>query len=250
MKDIIIFDIDGTLVESGKEINYEHAAILNELKNKYEIAVCGGGTLEKSLLQMNNLIHFDHYFSECGCVYNINKSKNQLELEQIYIKNIRKHKLYPQINVLIKLFLKFISEVDYVLSGHFVDLRNGIIYLSCVGMQATEEEREIFKEIDKSKHIREDLLILLKKEARHMGILDLLSINFGGSVGIGIYPNEYDKVQILKILKEKKYPNMIYFGDKYDIDGNDYEIINHPSVKGYKINCVADTYKIILNELI
>ena len=105
MKEIIIFDIDGTLVESSFKINQKNSEILNKLKNKYEIAICGGGTLIKALEQMNDLIYFDHYFTECGCVYHINKSKNNLDLKEIYKKNIREHKLYPQINILIKLFL-------------------------------------------------------------------------------------------------------------------------------------------------
>ena len=200
MKEIIIFDIDGTLVESSFKINQKNSEILNKLKNKYEIAICGGGTLKKALEQMNDLIYFDHYFTECGCVYHKNKSKNNLDLEEIYKKNIREHELYPQINILIKLFLAYLSDVSYNLSGHFVDLRNGIIYLSCIGMQATQAEREEFKTIDNKLHVRIEILKLLKSKAEKLGILEKLSINLGGSVGIGIYPIEYDKKQILDII--------------------------------------------------
>ena len=44
---------------------------------------------------------------------------------------------------------------------------------------------------------------------------DKISIKIGGSVGIAIYPNEYDKKQILKTIHSYDYENIIYFGDKY-----------------------------------
>lgn len=250
MNNIIIFDIDGTLAESSCQINQKHALILNELKKKYEIGICGGGTLEKALNQMNNLIYFDHYFTECGCVYHKNNSRTDIHLEEIYKKNIRDHELYKNINILIKIFLKYLSECDYELSGHFIDLRNGIVYLSCVGMQATLNERDIFKKRDKESNIRNEILNILRKKAIDLRIQDKISINLGGSVGIGVYPIEYDKIQILNTILPKKYNKIIYFGDKYDQDGNDYNIINDKNVIGYKINNIEDTFSIIKNKLI
>ena len=250
MNNIVIFDIDGTLAESSYKIKEEHAAILNKLKEKYEIGICGGGTLEKALSQMNNLIYFDHYFTECGCVYHKNNGKNNLELEEIYKKNIREHVLYENINILVKLFLKYLSESNYELSGHFVDLRNGIIYLSCIGMQATLIERERFKIIDYQQNIRDDVLKILRNKAKELNMHDKVSINLGGSVGIGLYPVEYDKIQILETINKKKYNNIIYFGDKYEKNGNDYNIINHKDIIGYKIDNVKDTFNIIKNKLI
>ena len=40
MNNIIIFDVDGTLVESSQIISDENASILNKLKNKFKIGVC------------------------------------------------------------------------------------------------------------------------------------------------------------------------------------------------------------------
>lgn len=250
MDNIIIFDIDGTLAESSYTIKPEHALILNQLKEKYEIGICGGGTLEKALNQMNDSIYFDHYFTECGCVYNKNNSKTKLDLHEIYKKNIREHVLYKDINTLIKVFLKYLSECDYELSGHFVDLRNGIVYLSCVGMQATIIEREKFKIIDYQLNIRNDVLKILRDKAKELNIENKISINLGGSVGIGLYPVEYDKIQILNTIQPKNYKKIIYFGDKYKENGNDYHIINDNNVTGYKIDNVEDTFNIIRNKLI
>ena len=247
MKDLILFDIDGTLVESSYKITSEQATIINKLKANYDIGVLGGGKLDKILTQFQNLIFFDHYMTECGCVYHKNNSKTKLELEEIYKKNIRDHIYFNQINILIKECLKFLSNVDYILSGHFIDLRNGIIYVSLIGMQATKKERNYFQKLDKINNIRYNLLNILHKKAKELNIFDKVSITEGGSVGIAIYPVEYDKIQVLDVFNDK-YNNIYYFGDKYKKNGNDYNIINSPNVKGFKIDNVSDTYNILKDK--
>ena len=244
-KDIIVFDVDGTLCESSKQILEHHAILLNKLKEHYDIAICGGGTLSKILNQINDKILFDHYFSECGCVYDKNnKENNKLELQNIYTKNIREHKNYKKINILLKVALRFFSNVDYILTGHFIDLRCGIIYISCIGMQATDEERTYFKKLNKDECIRKQLLELLIQKAIEINSLDEISITYGGTVGIAIYPKEYDKIQILPTLKQK-YDKIIYFGDRHEKNGNDYTIIHSNHVIGHKINNVEETYDIL-----
>lgn len=244
-KNIILFDVDGTLVESGDKIyNETRYELLNKLKNKYEIGIVGGGSLDKILKQLDfNKIQFDHYFTECGCDYYDNNLNN------IYKKNIRQHHLYDKINILIKKALQFISRVSYNVTGHFIDLRNGIIYISLIGMQANEDERMYFKDLDNTFNIRKKLITILREEAKKINILDKISINYGGTVGIGVYPIEYDKVQVIKLL-QSKYDKIIYFGDKYDEDGNDYHIINHNLVSGYKIDKVEQTYDILNKKLL
>ena len=197
---------------------------------------------------MDNQIYFHHYFnSECGCVYHTldDKENNNNILEEKYKKNIRKHNLYLKINILIKRALEFLSRVDYTITGNFIDLRCGIIYISLIGMSATNEEREYFKNIDNKEKIREQLLEILLKEAEKINILDKVSILEGGSVGISIYPIEYDKTQVLETIKKEDYASIYYFGDKYLPSGNDYHLINHKDTISYKINNIEYTYKIL-----
>lgn len=247
-KSIFLFDVDGTLVESGQKISQQHANILNKLKEnpKNEIGIVGGGDIKKIICQMDNKIYFNHYFSECGCVYHtLDEKENKNNLEEKYKKNIRNHNLYLKINILIKKALEFLSRVDYTLTGNFIDLRCGIIYISLIGMSATNEEREYFKTIDKKEKIREQLLEILLKEAEKINVLDKVSILEGGSVGISIYPIEYDKIQVLETIKKEHYDNIYYFGDKYLSSGNDYHLINHKDTIGYKINNIENTYEIL-----
>ena len=155
-------------------------------------------------------------------------------------------KLYP-LEILYDIFLiiLFIEILSSSCSDEFNESSKGIPLSVKIDKFLVKLERENFKMIDYQLNIRNEILNLLRNKAYELGILDKLSINLGGSVGIGIYPIEYDKTQILDIIDKNKYNKIIYFGDKYLKDGNDYEIINHKNVIGYKIDNVEDTFKIL-----
>ncbi len=247
MKPLLLFDVDGTLTESGKNLDLEMIDKLTKLEKYYDLGIVGGGKFEKIYEQINNIKIFTHIFSECGCVYHkLNLAKNY---EIIYTKKIRNHLEYSNINKLIKLCLKFLSEVDYNITGNFIDLRNGIIYVSLIGMSANEDERKFFIEIDKKQFIRKKLIEILKEETKRLKT-ENIQILEGGSVGIGIYPKEYGKLQVLQVLNNYLESSSIsYFGDKYTEEGNDYELITNSKVKGYPVDNQNDT-KNILDSLL
>lgn len=253
MNKLLLFDIDGTLVESGEKILPNMVELLNSLQKKgYELGIVGGGKLDKILYQLDNKIYFSHYFTECGCVYNKNDMNiHNFKLEEIYKKNIRNHLLYQDINILIKIAMNFISNVEYTITGHFIDLRNGIIYISLIGMSATIEERKTFLYIDSYNNYKEELLHLLINKATELNIINNIDIVYGGSVGIAIYPKEYDKIQVLDHIDREKYTEIHYFGDKYLQTGNDYKLLNNENIIGHNIDSLDDTVEILkhLNNL-
>ena len=251
MTTLLLFDVDGTIVESGEKIDSEMVDILNKLKDKnYELGIVGGGKLDKILQQLDDKILFTHYFSECGCVYHINNNIiKKLWLEEKYVKNIRNHPHYNNINILIKASLKYLSEVDYTLSGHFIDLRNGIIYISLIGMNATQEERRYYMEKEKTHNYRLELINILKKKASELNCINDISIFLGGNVGIALYPNDYDKKQVLQHIDINKYKEIYYFGDKYLEHGNDYNLLNNKNIIGKNIDSIQDTKKILRDLL-
>jgi phosphomannomutase len=254
MKNLVLFDVDGTIAESGQKINDEISILINKLKNiGYEIGIVGGGKMEKILEQLDENISCHHYFSECGCVYfksimNDDKEK-KYELSEIYRKNIRNHITYNKINILIKSALKYLSDVDYIITGNFIDLRNGIIYISLIGLVANQEERAIFMNLDKKYNYRKTLLRILIEKSIELNINNSIDIVEGGSVGIAIYPKEYDKVQVLNYFSEDLYNKIYYFGDKHEPNGNDYNIINHERVIGMRVDSLGDTVE-LLNKII
>ena len=238
---LYLFDVDGTIAESSKTISTKAKNCISTLMLMgFHVGIVGGGKMDKIITQLDGLT-FNHYFSECGCVYY--KSNNKT-LEQVYVKNIRDHVLYPKINIIVKEAMKFIANVDYLISGHFIDLRNGIIYISLVGMCASNDERANYIRLDEMYGYRDKLLLILGEKAKDIGIYDGIEMVAGGSVGIALYPTEYNKVQVIVHLY-KNYDTIHYFGDKYKKDGNDYKLLNHPLVIGHSVNTVEDTEKIL-----
>ncbi len=232
---LFLFDVDGTLAESSQKLSPKMKDILEKLKtaNNTEIGIVGGGKYEKIKEQLDGLsVH--HLFSESGCVYH----NNDVEIHR---KNLRQHTLYPKINIIIKTALKFLSEVDYEITGHFVDLRSGIIYFSLIGMVATQEERKKFMELDEKNNYRNRLINILKDKAKELNIENELDILEGGSVGVGIYPKEWDKEQVLEYLPKTIYNEIYYFGDKYSEKGNDYRLLNNTRVYGFNVDKPEDT---------
>ena len=249
---LLLFDVDGTLCESGKIISNKIANTLNYLiKNNLKIGIVGGGTHDKILLQLNNTIYPEYIFSECGSVYHfLNKDNNSYTL--INKNNLRLEDEYIKINSLVKTALQYISQVSYFISGNFIDLRNGLIYISLVGMSANDDERTNFIELDKIHKYRNELIDILQKQAIELEINDYIEISLGGSVGIAVYPKKWNKIQVLNWLSPE-ITEIHFFGDKYLPGGNDYELINSDKIIPHCVDSPDDTFEKLhhlLNNLI
>jgi len=247
MKKLLLFDIDGTIAESSQLVSQEMISKITEkIEAGYDIGIVGGGTFEKATSQLGPL-KIMHYFTECGCVYHTRDAYGGIY--NVYKKNIREHPLYSKINILIKEALQFLSKVDYEITGHFIDLRNGIIYISLIGMVATLEERAHFIKLNNKNNYRKRIISLLKNKAWELKIEKDLVISEGGMVGIGIYPKEYDKVQVMDVVGKYGYSEIHYFGDKYEEDGNDYHILNHKDIIPHRVNSLEDTMRELIFEV-
>lgn len=254
MSKLLLFDVDGTLCESGKIISDHIANILNNLMYMgIKIGIVGGGTFEKILTQLDNMVYPNYIFSECGSVYHKLNPDNHTYI-LINKNNLRMEPEYIKINLLIKTALEFISKVDYLLSGNFIDLRNGLIYISLVGMSATDKERENFIKMDKIYNYRTNLIQILKNQAKQLNLEDYIDISLGGSVGIGVYPKKWNKLQVLNWIKYEALKNKTdftqihFFGDKYLPGGNDYELINNELIIPHRVDSPSDTFD-ILNQM-
>jgi phosphomannomutase len=239
-KMILLFDVDGTLCPSGQEVEEEIKRMILQVKSKYEcdLGVVGASSFDKIERQLGKefLKEFVFVFAECGSmVYN-------KERKILLKNNLRKHKLYSNLQKCMKHSLRFISEASYEIGGHFMDIRNGLVYISLVGMDASFEMREHFKKMDQRMGFRKRLLLQLNERC-DKGV----RVVYGGETGITMYPKEWDKVQVLGYLRD--YPVIHYFGDRYEEDGNDYQLIHHPKVIGHKVDSVNDTFEFLKSIL-
>lgn len=223
MSNIIIFDLDGTLAISGKQISTKMLKILTKLnKLGYQLVIVSGGKYEKIKWQLNdNIKIFYRIFSECGALcYDQNKL--------VYHKDITKIIEPKLLNTISSSFINKMDslQIDYV--GERVDIRSGLIYLAPVGMGASEELRNKFIKLEEQTQFRDDLI----KELKIIDDSDNLEIVKGGKTGVAIYPKGLDKTQILEHLQ---YDQLWFFGDNCKPDGNDYCLYTYPGIKSYEV---------------
>ena len=237
---LILFDIDGTLTPSGSVIQNDMVNKIKELaqNNSYVLGLVGGGTMEKISLQMGEAIfYFKYIFAECG-------STIYIDQKLVFCKNMIHCCDRIILNDMIKSALASIAEMPIIYHGHQIDFRNGLVYVSPPGMQASDYERNIFMDNDKKYDLRKKLLNNLKL----LNVNNSFEIVLGGNVGIAIYPKGWNKAQVIDYLTtniSESFTKIYYFGDRTEFDGNDYPIYSHPLVNGSTVKNYCDTINLI-----
>lgn len=234
MNKIILFDVDGTLTDSGSTITQDMIDKLILLsKSNYILGVVGGGSYNKIITQLHSSAQlFTYIFAECGSVVYIdgilteknNMLENMNDNDREYLNEIIRQALFE------------ISLLPIIFHGCQIDIRLGLIYISPPGMQATSYERLLFMQKDKLLNIRQSIIHQLKLKDYN----NIYDIVLGGSVGIALYKKGRDKSQVMKYFNTAK-DIIHFFGDKTDVDGNDYPLYSYPGVNGHTVANYIDT---------
>lgn len=109
------------------------------------------------------------------------------------------------------------------------------------GRQCTSEERRIFHDFDLKHKIRLEMIKSLEQEFNEVD----LSYAIGGQISFDVYPLGWDKSFCLSRLPQNKFKEIHFFGDQTENGGNDYEIYEHPTTIGHKVENFKDTQKIL-----
>lgn len=239
-KTLLLFDIDGTLTESRKVIKENMVSCLKKAASfkEIDIATVGGSDLPKAQEQLQSAIDLLKFvFTENGLVY-LDEKK---ELHKV--DKISTYLGYDKLKEFVNFCLKYISELDIpIKTGTFLELRTGILNISPIGRNCTQEERDAFVVYNKEHHILEKFReTLVKNFSEKFG----LEISIGGQISFDVYPIGWDKRYCLRFL-EKLYDNIIFFGDKGYYGGNDYEIITDDRItRGVRVKNPEETIKFI-----
>ena len=239
-KTLLLFDIDGTLTESRKVIKENMVSCLKKAASfkEIDIATVGGSDLPKAQEQLQSAIDLLKFvFTENGLVY-LDEKK---ELHKV--DKISTYLGYDKLKEFVNFCLKYICELDIpIKTGTFLELRTGILNISPIGRNCTQEERDAFVVYNKEHHILEKFReTLVKNFSEKFG----LEISIGGQISFDVYPIGWDKRYCLRFL-EKLYDNIIFFGDKGYYGGNDYEIITDDRItRGVRVKNPEETIKFI-----
>ena len=230
---LILFDVDGTLAESTLSISQQMIDILTVFKEDpyYELGIVGGGEYSKIISQIGqeNAHLFKYIFSENGLV--------SYKGAELFHKNDIKNSISENIlQKIINFVLRYIADLELPYKrGSFVRFRTGMLYITPIGGDCSQEERNNFVEYDKIHDVRQTMIDALKKEFPDISIL------LGGAIGLGIHPKGWDKSYIMQFINKEDYDSIMFYGDRCTPDGNDYPLYSHPDIKGVCVKNPQDT---------
>ncbi|KAG9409650.1 hypothetical protein AC1031_019912 [Aphanomyces cochlioides] len=237
---LALFDVDGTLTIARKTVTAEVTARIAQLKKKITIGVVGGSDLVKQKEQLGeDVIHqFDYSFSENGLVaYHNGECINKTSLKE-FMGN-------EKLNKFINFTLLYIANLDIPIKrGTFIEFRQGMLNVSPIGRNCSQEERDDFEKYDHIHQVRSKMVNVLRTQFPDYG----LTYSIGGQISFDVFPTGWDKTYCLKFINPADYDEIHFFGDKTHVGGNDYEIFVHERTIGHAVKSPDDTMR-LLDEL-
>lgn len=234
MKSIVLFDVDGTLTVPRNKVSPEMLDFLKKLHEKVDIGIVGGSDLPKIKEQLGeNLLSYnyiDYVFSENGLVAHKNG-------KLFHKNNIVEYLGNEKLNKFINFVLYYIADLNIpVKRGTFIELRNGMLNVSPIGRNCSQQERDDFEKYDRLFNIRKQMVKVLENKFKTYE----LNYAIGGQISFDVFPFGWDKTYSLQFLTDK-YENIYFMGDKTEVGGNDYEIYVSPITKSFSVKNYNET---------
>lgn len=222
-KTIVLFDVDGTLTPARKQVKPEVLEMLAALRQRVTVGFVGGSDLKKQEEQLgkNVLDLFDYGFSENG----LTAFKDGQKIGQA---SIASHLGEVNLQRVINWTLAYLSNLDIpVKRGTFIEFRAGMLNISPIGRNCSQEERDQFEQFDSTANVRSTMVEAMRQEFADLN----LTFSIGGQISFDVFPNGWDKTFCLQFLTE--FQEVHFFGDKTYQGGNDYEIFESERTVGH-----------------
>lgn len=105
--------------------------------------------------------------------------------------------------------MRYIADLDIPIKrGTFIEYRTGLINVSPIGRNCSQEERNQFYAYNKEYKVLETFKSIVEKEFSDYD----LKFSIGGQISFDCFPIGWDKTYCLQFLEE--YDNVFFFGDK------------------------------------
>lgn len=222
---IVLFDVDGTLTKPRNAATAEMKAVLKALREKVTTGVVGGSDIVKIKEQLGETLidDFDYVFGENGLTaYHLGKV--------IGTESIKTALGEENLKRFINFVLGYLATVDIpVKRGTFIEFRNGMLNVSPIGRNCSQQERDDFEKYDKVHQVRAKMVSALKAQFPELG----LRYSIGGQISFDVFPEGWDKTFCLRYLPQ--FENVFFFGDKTEQGGNDFEIYTKLQPKSFSV---------------
>lgn len=207
---------------------------IKDLRKKIKVGIVGGSDLKKQVEQLGDsvLTDFDYVFSENGLVA-------YKEGKLVAIQSISAYLGETKLQEFINFVLKYLADIEIPIKrGTFIEFRAGMLNISPIGRNCSQEERDDFEKYDFEHGIRKKFVEILRTR---FADLDLV-YSVGGQISFDVFPKGWDKTYCLRFVRED-FDEIHFFGDKTFPGGNDYEIFTSPEVVGHCVVGPEDTIK-------
>ncbi|GAB4861805.1 hypothetical protein Ancab_037062 [Ancistrocladus abbreviatus] len=230
---IALFDVDGTLTAPRKAATPEMLEFMRELRKVITVGVVGGSDLVKISEQLGKTViaDYDYVFSENGLVAH-------KDGKLIGTQSLKSFLGEEKIKEIINFTLHYIADLDIPIKrGTFMEFRSGMLNVSPIGRNCSQEERDEFEKYDKVHNVRGKMVSVLREKFAHLN----LTFSIGGQISFDVFPKGWDKTYCLRYLED--FHEIHFFGDKTYKGGNDHEIFESEQTIGHTVTSPEDTRK-------
>tara|TARA_R100000406_G_scaffold88556_1_gene73978 strand:+ start:704 stop:1510 length:807 start_codon:yes stop_codon:yes gene_type:complete len=228
-KDIVLFDMDGTLTEARGKFQTELILDLRALSRYADIGIVTGSDIDYINQQMEKLIKFSelryvtHLLPCNGTKYYRPPTQSDDEYTLVHDNSMSRQLPKNCLREVFKVITNMQADACYYpipLTGHFINYRGSMINWCPIGRNANSHQREAFVKFDKENQFRKSLKRSLDTK---LSLLcpNAISVKIGGDTSFDIYPTGWDKTYSLKHFTNR---NVWFVGDRCSPNGNDYEI--------------------------
>jgi len=212
MKNIYIFDVDGTLTPSRKPMTKEFQEVFFDEWSKENIFyLVSGSDLEKMSEQVP-----PHILKRAEGLFCCGGNDYRVDGEQIYF-----NEFIPPTYLIDFLEQEVFNSQYGERAGNHIEDRGSMVNFSVVGRDCSDEQREDYFQYDLQSKEREIIASLINEQW-----IDIEAV-IGGQISIDIAPRGNDKSQVLKhIMKEQPNKKYFFVGDRTMEGGNDYPLAN------------------------
>ena len=226
-----IFDVDGTLTPSRKQIDGKFWAFFLQFCCRNDVYLVTGSDREKTLEQLGLDICY-----RARRVYNCSGS-------DAYERDVNVYRDDWKLPKEVERFLE--DELAYscfpIRNGLHIEHRPGGVNFSILGRgKDPSDGRGEYVKWDKERMERQDIADRLRNSFPN------LSVALGGQTGIDIGPLGSDKSQILRDFSEDD--ELYFYGDRCEEGGNDHSLAKAVEKRGglsYNVETFKDTWKLL-----
>lgn len=248
-KDLIVFDLDGTLAPSKSTIDKEMNSLIEQLLIEKKVAVIGGGKLELFKHQLLNELKVPKELLKKLFLFPVTATsfyRYKFGWKNVYTHNLTSQEVDQVMSAFDKVFKKINYHKAETTYGQTIENRGSQITWSALGQDVVKILGEKGVEL-KNKWRDENTPLKLKIAKYLQEYLPDLEVHAAGYTSIDVTKKGIDKAYGLKQMEKYlkvKIKNMVFIGDAIFPGGNDYAITKTP-IDYFAIKNPEETKKVI-----